>query len=68
MNDEVYDFLNSIKLLYDTGEFTSKLEKIRVEYKRNIEPEIGLQTGFGNAFSRASFMRFEQAVKRHTND
>jgi transcriptional regulator with XRE-family HTH domain len=68
MNKELNTLLMNVQLLFDTGEITRKLEGIRVEYQRNIETELGIQTGFGHAFSRTSFMRFEQAVKRHTND
>ncbi|MEZ0118162.1 UNVERIFIED_ORG: hypothetical protein ABRZ91_002119 [Heyndrickxia coagulans] len=68
MGNELYEVLDNVQSLYGTGELSRKLERLRVEYDRNIEPEIGLQTGFGHTFSMTSFMRFEQAVKRHTND
>lgn len=58
----------NVQLLFDTGEISRRLEGIRAEYKRNTEPEADIQIGFGHAFSRKSFLGFEQAIKRHTHD
>jgi transcriptional regulator with XRE-family HTH domain len=68
MNKELNKILMNVQLLFDTGEITRKLEGIRIEYKRNTELGVGIQTGFGHAFSRMSLTRFEEAVKRNTND
>ncbi|GLI82972.1 hypothetical protein ANABIO32_06600 [Rossellomorea marisflavi] len=58
----------NVQLLFDTGEITRKLERVRKEYKRNIEPEVEIQTGFGHTLSRMSLTRFEKAVNRHSKD
>jgi len=68
MVGELNRILTKVQMLFETGEINRKLERIRVEYKRNTEPEVGIQTGFGHTFSRMSFARFEEAVKRNTND
>lgn len=62
MKEELKELFMSVQHFYDTDEITKKLEIIREEYKRNSEQEMGVQTGFGYAFSRVSFERFEEAV------
>lgn len=68
MNKELNKILMNVQLLFDTGEITRKLERIRDEYKRNSEPDLGIQTSLGHTFSRMSLTRFEEAVKRNTDD
>lgn len=68
MNKELNDLLLDVLLLFDTDEISRKLERIQSEYKRIHEPEVGLQTGFGHTFSRSSFMKFEDAIRRNTKD
>jgi transcriptional regulator with XRE-family HTH domain len=68
MNKELNEVLINVLLLFDTDEISRKLERIRTEYKRNHETKEEIQTGFGHTFSRISFMRFEEAIKRNTND
>ncbi|MFS0673654.1 helix-turn-helix domain-containing protein [Ornithinibacillus sp. 179-J 7C1 HS] len=68
MNKELNEVLINVLLLFDTDEISRKLERIRTEYKRIHETKEEIQTGFGHTFSRISFMRFEEAIKRNTND
>ncbi|MFD1608636.1 helix-turn-helix domain-containing protein [Oceanobacillus luteolus] len=68
MNKELNELLINVLLLFDTDEINRKIERIQSEYKRVYEAEFEIQTGFGHTFSRNSFMRFEEAVKRNTND
>lgn len=68
MNKELNEVLINILLLFDTDEISRKLERIRTEYKRIYETKEEIQTGFGHTFSRTSFMRFEEAIKRNTDD
>lgn len=68
MNKELNELLMKVQILFDTEEITRKLERIREEYKRNIEPDVGIQTKIGHTFSRMSLMRFEKAANRHTED
>ncbi|MEL4028239.1 hypothetical protein NST89_06560 [Caldifermentibacillus hisashii] len=64
MNNELYDFLNNIQLLFDTGELTRKLEGIRAKYYCNTESEKRFTNRFGHVFSRTSFKKFKQAVNK----
>ena len=68
MNKELQDVLTNIQMLYDTGEIARKLERVRAEYQRISEPEVGIRTGFGHTFSSTSLGRFEEVVKRNTKD
>ncbi len=68
MKNELNELLNNVQMLFASGEITSRLERIHAEYKRNTEPEIDIQTGFGHTFSRMSLTRFEEAIQRNTND
>lgn len=68
MNKKLNEILINVQLLFDTGDINKKLEAIRAEYKRNIEHEIEIQTGFGHMFSRRSLTRFEKAVNKSTDD
>lgn len=68
MKKELNELLINVLLLFDTDEINRKLERIQSEYKRIYKEEVEIQTGFGHTFSRNSFMRFEEAVKRNTKD
>jgi transcriptional regulator with XRE-family HTH domain len=68
MNKELTEILINVLLLFDTDEISRKLERIRSEYSLLHEPDVGIRTGFGHTFSRNSFMKFEEAVKKNTND
>lgn len=68
MNKELNELLINVLLLFDTDEINRKLERIQSEYKRIYEAEVEVQTGFGHTFSRNSFKRFEEAIKRNTKD
>lgn len=62
VKEELKKLFMSVQHFYDTGGITKKLEIVREEYERNSEQEMDVQTGFGHAFSRVSFERFEEAV------
>ncbi|MDL0420906.1 helix-turn-helix transcriptional regulator [Caldibacillus thermoamylovorans] len=68
MNKELNELLINVLLLFNTDEINRKLERIHSEYKKIYEAEVEIQTGFGHTFSRNSFMRFEEAIKRNRKD
>lgn len=68
MKKELNQLLISIQIFFDNDGINKKLEEIQAEYKRSTKTEVGIQTGFGHTFSRISLTRFEEAVKRNTDD
>ncbi|KPH74226.1 MULTISPECIES: hypothetical protein [Bacillaceae] len=68
MNNELNEILINVKMLFNSGKFSQKIERIQEEYNLVSEPESSIHPVIGHALSTTSFMRFEKAVKRHTND
>ncbi len=68
MDKELNEFLINVLLLFETDEISRKLEIIQSEYRQINQIEEDLQTVFGHTFSRISFNKFEEAIKRNTSD